>query len=105
MRRQEEEALSAKEKTQFIYILGALLWLCLTRLGDIADVALLQQEVTHPTVGHIATSQSGCCSCEEVRTRKELDFSSGSFSFHSRWQSLQMLAATQRDLTMLEKQL
>ena len=69
MRRQDEEALRAKETTQFISILGALLWLCLTRLGVIAEVALLQQEVTHPTIGHIATRQSGCCSCEEVPER------------------------------------
>ena len=45
--------LDPKQKTQFRSGLGGLLWLCLTRFDLIADVALQQQEVTTPNIGHL----------------------------------------------------
>ena len=41
----DDSPLTAEELTGFRAILGALLWLCQTRLDIIADVVLAQQEI------------------------------------------------------------
>ena len=51
--RKDEEPLSAKEATLFRSQLGALLWLCVTRPDVVMDVCFLQQEISHPTIGHL----------------------------------------------------
>jgi hypothetical protein len=56
--RKDDELLSRAEITVFRSILGALLWLCLTRIDVIADTCLLQQEVTAPTIGHLRAANS-----------------------------------------------
>ena len=51
--RHDEELLSAPEITMFRSILGGLLWLTATRLDLIAEVCVLQSQVTRAKVTHL----------------------------------------------------
>ena len=56
--RDDEEELTKSEITAFRSILGAALWLCVTRVDLIADVAMLQQEVSKPLVKHMKAANN-----------------------------------------------
>ena len=51
--RKDEESLSPSELTLFRSILGGLLWLTATRLDLVADVCLLQSQVTRAKITHL----------------------------------------------------
>ena len=50
---QEDSPLTAAELTGFTAVLGALLWLCHTRLDIICDVVLSQQYTHSATIKHL----------------------------------------------------
>ena len=52
-RRRDDESLTPAETTTFRSLLGAMLWLCLTRLDLIADIVLAQQDISRVTIGHL----------------------------------------------------
>ena len=54
----DSEPLTPEELTGFRAILGALLWLCQTRLDLVCDVVLQQQEISKATIGSLKTANS-----------------------------------------------
>ena len=52
-RRDDHEVLQGREHSLFRSQVGAVLWLCLTRIDLIADTVLLQQELAGPKVIHL----------------------------------------------------
>ena len=54
----DSEPLTPTELTCFRAILGALLWLCQTRLDLVCDVVLQQQEISKATIGSLKTANS-----------------------------------------------
>ena len=51
--RKDDEKLTPREITMFRSQLGALLWLCVTRVDLIADIVTLQQEISCPLIRHL----------------------------------------------------
>eukprot|EP00439_Symbiodinium_sp_Y106_P051007 s1424_g6.t1 len=51
--KKDDDALSPQELTTFRSILGGLLWLTATRLDSVADVCLLQSNVTRAKIHHL----------------------------------------------------
>ena len=52
--RNDDDSFSVAEKTTLRSLLGGLLWLCVSRLEIIADVVLLQSEISAPQIKHCA---------------------------------------------------
>ena len=55
---QDSQSLTPTELTGFRAILGALIWLCQTRLDVVCDVVLHQQEVGKATIGTLKLANS-----------------------------------------------
>jgi len=72
--REDASPLHGREITDFRSILGALLWLCLTRLDTIADVSMLQQELSGPTVGHLKEANKVVARAKKYRQGVGLHF-------------------------------
>jgi len=65
----DTDKLPPKYKTSFRASLGAMLWLCVTRMDLIADVALLQQEITEPTFGHLRQANALMLRAQKYREK------------------------------------
>ena len=55
---QDSSPLTPAEVTSFRQVLGALIWLCQTRLDLVCDVVLHQQETTRATIGTLKTANA-----------------------------------------------
>ncbi|CAE8712610.1 unnamed protein product [Polarella glacialis] len=54
----DDAVTTPSDKTKFRSVLGALLWLCITRMDLIAEVVLLQGHVTAPTYGQLRAANA-----------------------------------------------
>ena len=72
--RKDQEDLTPAEVTSFRSILGALLWLTATRLDLVADVCLLQTQVTRAKVAHLRQANNTIKRAQSVEPNLGLIF-------------------------------
>ena len=66
-RRQVASFLTKSEITGFQGVLGALLWMCITRLDAMCEVILLQKDVTRATIAHALAANALLLRLQKVR--------------------------------------